>query len=205
MKSCEFTTSEASTKSWFRTNGLIDKFLNILDLNKFRIKNTEFSNYAETQYGVEGRLFYEEQSGKKALPNTTLFHQIDAAKGNWYKENQYLKDIQFQKLTEEEKNQTIAEAAKKAGSVNALHDLAARLADRIGGTVKFENNRNADYKGYNQGNVSVINEAYATLDTIPHEILGHSIIGALKMKSEVSVNSFINQLEQEGIIIKKCD
>jgi hypothetical protein len=35
---------------------------------------------------------------------------------------------QFQKLTEEEKNQTIAEAAKKAGSVNALHDLAARLS-----------------------------------------------------------------------------
>ena len=93
MKSCEFTTSEASTKSWFRTNGLIDKFLNILDLNKFRIKNTEFSNYAKTQYGVEGRLFYEEQSGKKAFPNTTLFHQIDAAKGNWYKENEYLKDM----------------------------------------------------------------------------------------------------------------
>ena len=109
MKSCEFTTSEASTKSWFRTNGLIDKFLNILDLNKFRIKNTEFSNYAKTQYGVEGRLFYEEQSGKKAFPNTTLFHQIDAAKGNWYKENEYLKNRQFQKqslsLTTEQTNQ----------------------------------------------------------------------------------------------------
>jgi hypothetical protein len=80
---------------------------------------------------------------------------------------------QFQKLTEEEKNQTIAEAAKKAGSVNALHDLAARLADRIGGEVKFENRRDVDYKGYSQGNKAVINEAYADTSTVVHEILGH--------------------------------
>ncbi len=202
MKSCEFTTSEASTKSWFRTNGLIDKFLNILDLNKFRIKNTEFSNYAKTQYGVEGRLFYEEQSGKKAFPNTTLFHQIDAAKGNWYKENEYLRDRQFQKLTAEEKNQTIAEAAKKSGSVNALHDLAARLADRIGGEVVFENRRDVDYKGYSQGDTSVINEAYADTSTVVHEILGHPIINAIRNVNDETEQFFSGKVENVQTLYK---
>lgn len=98
-KSCDFKTAEASTKAWFRTNNAVDKFLNIPEgrLNQFRSYNTKFSNKAFALYGNMGikptdRLFYEEAGGKRALPNTTMFHMIDAGKNIFYAENMYLKD-----------------------------------------------------------------------------------------------------------------
>ena len=109
---------------------------------------------------------------------------------------------QFQKLTEEEKNQTISEAAKKAGSVNALHDLAARLADRIGGEVKFENRRDVDYKGYSQGNKAVINEAYADTSTVVHEILGHPIINAIRNVNDETEQFFSGKVENVQTLYK---
>ena len=42
-KACDFKTSEAATKSWFRTKGVIDKYLNILNLNDFRKFNRKWS------------------------------------------------------------------------------------------------------------------------------------------------------------------
>ena len=98
-KSCDFKTSEASTKAWFRTNQAVDKFLNIPEgrLNQFRTYNTHFSNEAFKRFGHVGikptdRLLYEENGGKRALPNTTIFHMIDAGKNVFYPENMYLKD-----------------------------------------------------------------------------------------------------------------
>lgn len=82
MKSCEFKTSEASTKAWMRTNGAIDKFLNIIDENIFRKSNKKFSAFAEKNYGTKGKLFLEENN--KAIPNTALFQAIDKAKGFSY-------------------------------------------------------------------------------------------------------------------------
>jgi hypothetical protein len=79
-QSCDFKTTEDSTKSWFRTNGLIDKSLNILNLREFRKKNVEFSRKAKEDYKVEGRLFLEKDSGKVAVPNTAVFKTIDKAK-----------------------------------------------------------------------------------------------------------------------------
>lgn len=79
-----FKTSEASTKSWFRVNGFIDDYLNIIDLNGFRKNNTKWSNYARQQYGVEGRLFLEREDGSKAYPNKEIFKQIDEKKGILY-------------------------------------------------------------------------------------------------------------------------
>jgi len=87
--SCSFKTSEASTKAWFRTNKLIDKYLNILDLAKFRAKNSEFSKLANEKFGVKGRLFFEENG--RAIPNKDMFYRIDAAKGVFYPENEYLR------------------------------------------------------------------------------------------------------------------
>lgn len=84
--SCSFSTSEASSKSWFRSNKLIDKYLNILDLAGFRKANTKWSNYARITYGTEGRLFSEENNGTKAVPNEDLFKQIDAKKGILYQQ-----------------------------------------------------------------------------------------------------------------------
>jgi hypothetical protein len=84
MKSCDFKTTEASTKAWFRTNKIIDNFLNIIDLSKFRKEVTKFTDYAKEKYGVDkGRLFLEEGGGKKAVPNKEAFKAIDRAKGNY--------------------------------------------------------------------------------------------------------------------------
>lgn len=98
---CNFRTSEASTKSWFRTNGLIDRFLNIPEgkLIEFRKQNTIWSDYAAKQYGITGRLFTEEAAGKKAVPNKEMFYKIDAAKGIFYPANAYLQTAP-QQITE---------------------------------------------------------------------------------------------------------
>ena len=78
----KFKTSEASTKSWLRTQGIIDQFLKILDYNKFVKSNKELSDVATEKYGITGKLFYEENG--KAVPNKVAFKQIDNAKGMFY-------------------------------------------------------------------------------------------------------------------------
>ena len=65
---------------------------------------------------------------------------------------------------------------------SAIRDLAARLADRIGGKVDFINEESEKYAGYNEGNKSTINLHYATEESAVHEILGHPIIRAIKNK-----------------------
>jgi hypothetical protein len=100
---CNFKTSEASTKAWFRTNGLIDKYLNIPSnaLVDFRKQNQRWSEYATEQYGVSGILFSESMNGAKAVPNTEMFYKIDAAKGVFYSANEYLKASQLSPLANE--------------------------------------------------------------------------------------------------------
>lgn len=89
---CNFRTSEASTKAWFRTKGLIDKNLNIPNgvLAEFRKQNAKWSEYSAKQYGISGMLFTEDRNGTKALPNKEMFYKIDAAKGVFYPANAYL-------------------------------------------------------------------------------------------------------------------
>lgn len=78
----KFKTAEASTKSWLRTQGIIDQFLKILDYNKFVKTNNQLSDVAKEKYGTTGKLFYEEDG--KAIPNKAAFKQIDNAKGVFY-------------------------------------------------------------------------------------------------------------------------
>jgi hypothetical protein len=82
----KFKTSEASTKSWLRTQNVIDETLKILDYNKFIKNNRELSNVAAEKYGIQGKLFYEEDG--RAIPNKTAFKQIDNAKGIFYQLNE---------------------------------------------------------------------------------------------------------------------
>ena len=82
----KFKTSEASTKSWLRTNGIIDEFLKILDYNKFVKTNKELSDVAAEKYGIKGKLFYEQDGN--AVPNKAAFKQIDNAKGIFYQLNE---------------------------------------------------------------------------------------------------------------------
>lgn len=90
---------------------------------------------------------------------------------------------QFQKLTSEEKVKTIEQVTKEHRSITALKDLAHKLAYRIGSKVEFDNRTDVDWKGYNQGMKSVLNEAYMTPDTPFHEILAHPIIRAIKNRA----------------------
>ena len=100
-KSCDFKTTEASTKAWLRDKKMIDKNLNIPEgmLGAFREQNTHWSKQAFKRFHSAGiqpgdRLFYEEQNGKRALPNKEMFHRIDAHKGNFYKEKKkYLNEM----------------------------------------------------------------------------------------------------------------
>ena len=107
----------------------------------------------------------------------------------------FVQSKQFQKLTAEEKAKTIEQITKEHRSITALKDLSAKLAHRIGGKVKFENNHNADWKGYNQGNTSVLNEAYMTPDTPFHEVLAHPIVRELKKSKPELYQSLLKELE----------
>lgn len=80
--SCKpFKTTEANAKSFLRTKGAIDKFLNIIDLNKFRQFHGELINQAKKYIpNFSDKLFYEQNGGKKAIPNTQAFKSIDNAK-----------------------------------------------------------------------------------------------------------------------------
>ena len=106
-----------------------------------------------------------------------------------------LQNILLQKLTAEEKAKTIEQITKEHRSITALKDISAKLAHRIGGTVEFENNPNADWKAYNQGMKSVLNEAYMTSDTPFHEILAHPIIRAIKKSKPQLYQSLLKELE----------
>ena len=90
-KNLRFKSSEASTKANMRSLGIVDKYLNIQDFKKFLEYNSKWSKYANEKYGIEGRLFTPEFGGTRALPNKEMFHQIDAFKGIFYKENAYLR------------------------------------------------------------------------------------------------------------------
>lgn len=118
-KSCEFKTSEASTKAWMRTNGAIDKFLNIIDENVFRKSNKKFSVFAEKTYGTKGKLFYEENN--KAIPNKELFIAIDKAKGLNYAQEKKILNGDY---TEEDMNvfQAKIEALKENMNVDVILD-----------------------------------------------------------------------------------
>lgn len=74
------------------------------------------------------------------------------------------------------------EREEYVASEKTIRDLAARMSDRIGISVRFESDRTKEYKGKLEGKTAVVNLAYATLDTPIHEILGHPIIRAIKTR-----------------------
>ena len=100
-KTCDFKTSEASTKAWMRKRNLLTKFLEIPEskLTHFRQQNSYWSKKAFQRHHQAGikpgdMLFYEEPGAKKVIPNTEMFRRIDADKGNFYQENlKYANDI----------------------------------------------------------------------------------------------------------------
>lgn len=116
----------------------------------------------------------------------------------------FVQGKQFQKLTAEEKAKTVEQVTKEHRSIAALKDLAHKLAHRIGGKVEFENRTDVDWKGYNQGNTSVINLAYATSETNLHEILAHPIIRAIKSNKHLLSILDYSVLDDNGFFVQKA-
>lgn len=138
--------------------------------------------------------------------NTPILYGLNTNKVGSQQDIEGFKDFvqgkQFQKLTQEEKVKTIEQVTKEHRSIAALKDLSAKLAHRIGGKVEFENNPNADWKGYNQGMKSVLNEAYMTPDTPFHEILAHPIIRAIKNGNKFQIEENLTEKDADKIIEK---
>ena len=114
------------------------------------------------------------------------------------------KDTYYQKVTDtvspfEQMSKTDQVAFEKT-----VRDLAARMSDRIGIPYKIINNVNEKYKGKLSNGTAYINLAYCDMSTISHEVLGHSIIRALKNKSELSFKEQLNKEVYQGNIEKKC-
>lgn len=72
-----YKTAEANAKSYLRTHGVIDKYLNILDYAKFVKFNRKLTESGIKNYGVDAQWFFAEQNGTKAVPNTHKFKQVD--------------------------------------------------------------------------------------------------------------------------------
>jgi hypothetical protein len=85
-----------------------------------------------------------------------------------------------------------------------IRDLSAKISDRIGIPYEIINRKDELFKGKIENDIAYINLAYATLDTVPHEVLAHPIIRALKNKSEKSIDSEIDKMIEMGIIKKEC-
>lgn len=114
----KFATAEAASKAALRTQGIIDDFLTIKNLMKFRKLNTEWSNNAKERFGIKERLFFEDNG--KAVPNKAAFKIIDRAKGIYYQED----DLQMS-VASEETLKLVREAAKKMGiDIQKLSDYA---------------------------------------------------------------------------------
>lgn len=136
--SCEsknqvFKTSEASTKAWFRTRDLIDNKLNVLNYKEFTEQNNYWTDYIKREFRLDGKLFTVEAGGTKALPNKELFHQIDAIRGRFYPDNNYLRSTPIKTIP------TISDIVFDVPTVNNVEndrDKAAMLFNAFG--TKFE-------------------------------------------------------------------
>ena len=168
-----FKTSEASTKSWMRTNGFIDRFLNIIDLNGFREANKKWSDYATSEYGTEGMLFAEE--GTKALPNKEAFEQIDKAKG----------------ITNLQKTST-----ESTISLEEFERQRLAIASITGLEVKFDPKQKES--GKVSGKTITVNPDKLFSDTLVHEI-AHIFIDSMGGLSNPLVARGLQQLKGTAI------
>jgi len=115
-----FKTSSASFKYLLRKKGLIDEYLNVLDLGRFRSEVTQWSNYANSQYGITERLFFDEQNGTKAVPNEKAFQIIDWKKGVKYPENEWVERdfLYIDTIIQDESNRQPSELSRVIGELS---------------------------------------------------------------------------------------
>jgi hypothetical protein len=76
----KFSSALSSTKAYLRTKGVIDKYLNIVDLPKYRAYHTAWKNDAAKRFGLDTMLFTNE--GNKAIFYEDAFREIDRRKAS---------------------------------------------------------------------------------------------------------------------------
>jgi len=79
-----YKTAEANAKDYLKRNNVIDPYLNITDLKKFREVNKLLTQNGIERYDIEGKWFYEENNGTKAVPNKELFKKVDNKNNIFY-------------------------------------------------------------------------------------------------------------------------
>lgn len=150
IKCPKFVTSEAKAKSFLRTKGVIDKFLNILNLGEFRKLHTQLRQQAKDKYFSNNpswneKLFLEEKDGKKIVPNKVVFKQIDN-----------INNIKYSLFVSED------------GDVNVEKTVSA-LSEKFSIPYKIINDVNERYSGKFEDGRVYINLAYVTAETAWHE------------------------------------
>jgi hypothetical protein len=193
-----FRTAEASTKAHFKTNGLLDRYLNIPDgaLNKFREENARLSQIARDRYGISGMLFAEEQGGTKALPNIQMFHLIDAKKGIFYPDNYYLRPGYLPKnprpefesivVNEEQLSAERADIVFKAlgDKFQAAFGIPYAMVSEEEATMILENSQTPyeDQAGFYYADKIYFVKGKATMSTALHEY-AHPFIKTIAIKN----------------------
>ncbi len=155
-----YKTSEANAKSYLKTKGAIDAFLNILNLNTFRKENINLSQQARDK-GVtfEGNIFLEDKG--KAIPRRDLFKKIDTANGVYYQTEE----------TVSKKNAQLEQDLKEFATINNIRiEFVDSLVEQFGGDYT------AAYDAVNR--IVYVNEGKAGIDTLSEEI-AHSLTLAL--------------------------
>jgi LysM repeat protein len=205
-KNLKFKSSEASTKANMRTLGLINKQLEILDYKGFLEYVSKWSKYAQEKYGIEGRLFSPEFGGTKAVPNKEMFYRIDAFKGIYYKENEYLRpdylprksNVEFTKFEfdKEKISQDRAEVVmgflgeKMMQTIDVPYQY---ITEEEGKTVL--DGTSTPYRnepGFYYGNMIYLVKGKATLGTMIHEF-GHPLIKGISIENNKLFNNLYNK------------
>jgi hypothetical protein len=203
-----FTTSKEDANKGYNREGLYSV---IIDVKNPYTENKGYSN-SRSGKGSQELIDKGYDSVTEKINNGQEYNVFEpeqihilSSKADIQGFKDFVQGKQFQKLTAEEKAKTIEQVTKEHRSIVALKDLSAKLAHRIGGKVEFENRTDADWKGYNQGMTSVLNEAYMTLDTPFHEIAFHPIIRALKSISSQKESVTLQQMVDNQEIEKICN
>jgi phosphotransferase system IIB component len=145
----KFKTAEASSKASLRTKGVIDAFLNILDVNKFNKLNKEWTADAVKRFNITDKLFYNEND--RAVANKEAFKQIDNAKGIIYPSK-----VNFNDLIGSKKNEVTSNKTQESSETNSNLDTnqsmlfdTKSLKDSFTSTEVLQNiiNSNLDLSG----------------------------------------------------------
>ena len=201
-----------STKNYLIANNAINKYNSIIDYSKYINLVGSLNKKGFEEYKFKDKLIYASDRGKVVYFNKNLFSEIDRINKvlktspkdvsitNFLNETR----LSIDKFGDSNTNFQLASTEGKIASEKTIRDLAARISDRIGIPYKIISDRSQEYKGKIENGVAYINLAYADLSTPIHEVAGHSIIRALKLKSEKTIESEIDKMIEMGIIKKEC-